>query len=111
MGGQGFWVEAEAEGDVPSPGVHGGTGLWAEVSAGRERLILGLRSLSLGGGGTHRQGKATWARCGVWREQQSPGSPLAATLPPTASFTSAQTSRFLLWLKPISRPDFAAELG
>lgn len=50
MGGQGFWVEAEAEGDVPSPGVHGGTGLWAEVSAGRERLVLGLRSLSLGGG-------------------------------------------------------------
>lgn len=82
------------------------------------RCLLGESALSWacvpchwGGGGTHRQGKATWARCGVWREQQSPGSPLAATLPPTASFTSAQTSRFLLWLKPISRPDFAAELG
>lgn len=123
VGGQSFWVEEEAEGDLPLPALMSTEG----------PIIGGLRCRPGNGAWSWSCAPCHWGRGNpqagqghlgqLWdpslgprrQEPQTAAEPSRiASQPPSpnaASFTSAQTSRFLLWLKPISRPDFAAELG
>lgn len=91
--------------------------VWRDLSAwGCDALavVIGLCPCHFPGLGAGPQGLRSGAGPPVpGREERVPALPPRAPSP-TPSFSSqrcqASPARFLLWLKPISHPDFAAEL-